>query len=126
MLKKHGITLGIERVGEEIFLSIKAIGKLTDKDYKTITPLIDKMLEGIEQPKVKVLMDVRKFEGWEPKAAWDDFTLGLKYGNSFDKIALVGASNLLAFGAKIAGWFMTGGEVENFDTIDEALKWISN
>jgi len=29
---KHGLSIGIERVGEDFFLSLKAIGKLTHAD----------------------------------------------------------------------------------------------
>ena len=126
MLKKHGITIGLERVEDEMFLSIKAVGKLTDDDYKAITPLLEKFLEGIDQPKIKALFDVREFEGWEPKAAWDDFTLGFKHGKGFEKIAMVGASGLLLFGAKVATWLLTDGEVENFETLEEAIKWLHN
>ena len=37
-IKRHGLSIGIERVGSEFFLSLKAIGKLTHEDYETITP----------------------------------------------------------------------------------------
>ncbi|MDG2125216.1 MAG: STAS/SEC14 domain-containing protein [Verrucomicrobiales bacterium] len=30
---RHGISIGIERVGEDFFLSFKAVGKLTHADY---------------------------------------------------------------------------------------------
>ena len=44
-LKKHGISIGIERVDEDIFLSLKVVGKLTHQDYETITPMISRMVE---------------------------------------------------------------------------------
>jgi len=40
-IKRHGLSIGIERSGSDVFLSLKAIGKLTHKDYETITPMID-------------------------------------------------------------------------------------
>ncbi|WP_339868113.1 DUF2892 domain-containing protein [Pseudohongiella nitratireducens] len=39
MLKRHGISIGIERTGQHFFLCLKAQGKLTHEDYQTITPL---------------------------------------------------------------------------------------
>lgn len=45
-IKKHGITVGIDRVGDEFFLSLKAQGTLTHQDYEVITPIIDSALKG--------------------------------------------------------------------------------
>ncbi len=39
-IKKHGLSIGIERVDNNFFLSLKAVGKLTHEDYETITPMI--------------------------------------------------------------------------------------
>ena len=89
-IERHGLSIGIEQVGDQIFLALKAIGKLTHEDYETITPMIDSALSAVKQPHVKVLIDATELEGWEPRAAWDDFKLGLKHGNEFDKIAMNG------------------------------------
>lgn len=43
---RHGLTIGIERVNSDFFLSLKAIGKLTHDDYEIITPMIDSALGG--------------------------------------------------------------------------------
>ena len=123
MIQRHGITMGMERLGDEIILSFKAVGKLTDEDYKTITPLIDRFLEGVKEPKVKMLFDAREFEGWELKAAWDDFKIGLKHGNEFAKVAIVGAPKWLEVLAKLSGWFMSG-EIKTFENMQEALEWL--
>ena len=123
MIQRHGITMGMERLGDEIILSFKAVGKLTDEDYKTITPLIDRFLEGVKEAKVKMLFDAREFEGWELKAAWDDFKIGLKHGNEFSKIAIVGAPKWLEVMAKVSSWFMSG-EIKTFENMQEALEWL--
>ncbi len=123
MLKRYGITMGIERVGDEMFVSFKAVGKLTHEDYETITPVIDKALEGIKAPKVKMLFDASEFEGWELRAAWDDFNIGLKHGNSFEKIAIVGNKKWMEITVKIASWFIDA-EVEVFDSVEKALEWL--
>ncbi len=39
---RHGLSIGIERVNNEFFLSLKAVGKLTHEDYKKITPMRSK------------------------------------------------------------------------------------
>ena len=121
---KHGLSIGIDRIGSDFFLSLKAVGKLTHEDYKTITPMIDSALDGVKEPKVKVLIDGTELEGWELRAAWDDFKLGLKHNNEFDKIAIYGNKNWQEITAKIGSWFISG-EVKYFENIEDALSWLN-
>ena len=120
---RHGLSIGIERVGDEFFLCLKAIGKLTHEDYKTITPMINSALEGVKDPKVKAFFDGTELEGWELRAAWDDFKLGLKHGGEFDKIALLGNKKWQEYSSKIGSWFVSG-EVKYFEDENEALAWL--
>lgn len=120
---RHGLSIGIERAGSDIFLTLKAIGKLTHEDYETSTPMIDSALNAVTEPKVKALIDGTELEGWELRAAWDDFRLGLKHGNEFVKIAIFGNKNWQEISAKIGAWFISG-EVKYFENLDEALTWL--
>ncbi|MGE0113782.1 MAG: STAS/SEC14 domain-containing protein [Steroidobacteraceae bacterium] len=122
-LERHGLSIGIERINSHFFLSLKAQGKLTHNDYETIIPMIDAALAEVKDPKLKVLVDGTELEGWEPRAAWDDFKLGLKHGNEFEKIAIYGNKDWQKLAAKIGSWFVSG-EVKYFDNCDEAIKWI--
>jgi hypothetical protein len=67
--QRHGLSIGIERMGSKFFLSMKAQGKLTHKDYEIITPLIDSALSEVKQPKVKALIDATELDGWHVRAA---------------------------------------------------------
>jgi len=120
---RHGLSIGIERVNNEFFLSLKATGKLTHEDYEKINPMIDSALQGIKDPNIKVFIDGSEFEGWELRAAWDDFKLGLKHGNNFDKIAIFGNKKWQEYSAKIGTWFISG-DVKYFEDADEALTWL--
>jgi len=120
---RHGLSIGIERVDNNFFLSLKAVGKLTHADYQVINPMIDAALEGIKGPKIKVFFDGSEFEGWELRAAWDDLKLGLKHGAEFDKIAIFGTKKWQEKLAKIGSWFISG-EIRYFDDANEALGWI--
>ncbi|NOQ14783.1 MAG: STAS/SEC14 domain-containing protein [Methyloprofundus sp.] len=122
-ITRHGLSIGIERVGNDFFLSLKATGKLTHEDYETINPIIDSALESVKDPKVKVFIDGSELEGWELRAAWDDFKLGLKHGNEFDKIAIFGNKRWQEYTAKIGSWFVSG-EVKYFENSNEALVWL--
>jgi len=122
-IKRHGLSIGMERVGSKFFLSLKAVGKLTHEDYNTINPLIDSALDGVKDPKVKVFIDGSELEGWQLRAAWDDFRLGLKHGNEFDKVAIFGNKKWQEYASKIASWFVSG-EVKYFDDSATALGWL--
>jgi len=124
-IKRHGLTIGIERVGSDFFLSLKAIGKLTHQDYETISPMIDSALQGVKEPKLKVLIDGTELEGWELRAAWDDFKLGLKHGSEFEKIAIYGNKNWQEITAKVGAWFISG-EVKYFEDYEAAVEWLNS
>ena len=59
------VSRGVERTGYGFFLSLKAQGKLSHKDYERITPMIDSAWTEVKKPKVKVLIDGTELEGWE-------------------------------------------------------------
>ena len=122
--KRHGLSIGIERFDNDFFLSLKAVGKLTHEDYKRITPMIDSALSMVKEPHVKVLIDGTQMEGWELRAAWDDFKIGLKHGNEFKRIAIYGNKNWQEITAKIGSWFVSG-EVKYFDNEGDALAWLN-
>lgn len=122
---KHGISIGINRVENEFFLTLKAVGKLTHEDYEKITPMIDNALQGVKDAKIKAFIDGTELEGWELRAAWDDFRLGLKHGSEFEKIAIFGNKKWQEFISKIASWFI-GGEVKFFENEEEAIDWLKS
>ena len=122
-VKRHGSSIGIERTEDDFFLSLKAIGKLTHDDYETITPMIESALEGVDHPRIKAIFDGTELEGWELRAAWDDFKIGLKHGSEFEKIAIYGNTRWQEIGAKVGSWFMSG-EVKYFENRDDALAWL--
>ncbi|MEX2962964.1 STAS/SEC14 domain-containing protein [Microbulbifer sp. TYP-18] len=120
---RHGLSIGIQRTNDSVFLYLKATGKLTHRDYEIIVPMIDRALDAVTEPKVKALFDARELEGWELRAAWDDFKLGLKHGNQFSRAAIVGNQHWLRAASAVAGWFVSA-EVELFDSPEQAVSWL--
>ena len=121
---RHGLSIGIERVNGSFFLTLRAVGKLKHEDYEVINPMIDSALEGVKDPKIRALIDGSEFEGWELRAAWDDFKMGLKHGSQFEKIAIFGDSKWQEMAAKVGSWFVSG-EVRYFEECDDALDWLN-
>lgn len=120
---RHGLSIGLERTEGQLFLSLKAQGKLTHQDYETITPLIDSAVAAVKDPKIKALIDATEWEGWEPRAAWDDFKLGLRHGKEFEKIAVYGNKGWQEVASKVGNWFVSG-EVRYFDEEAAAVAWL--
>ncbi len=122
-VSKHGISIGVNRINENFYVGIKAIGTLTHNDYEFMTPVLEDALQEVKQPKIKVIFDATEFDGWEARAAWDDFKLGLKHGKEFSKIAFVGNKNWEKLAARVGSWFIQG-EMKYFEDYDEAVDWI--
>ena len=123
VLKRHGISIGLERTDNDIFLRIKAVGKLTHKDYEVLSPMLDNAVQAVDHPKIRAFVDVLDLDGWELRAAWDDFTLGMKYGKEFHRVAIVGDKPWERVATKVAGWFISG-ETEYFEDEDSAMSWL--
>ena len=123
-IQRHGITIGIERIDSDFFLTLKLSGKLSHEDYEKITPMLDSALIEVKQPHIRALIDLTELEGWEVRAAWDDFKLGVKHGTQFVKIAIYGNKNWQEMAAKIGSWFVSG-DAKYFDNEAAALDWLN-
>ena len=120
---KHGISIGVERIDSHFYIAVKAIGRLTHDDYTLMTPLLDEAMKEVDESTVRLFFDGTEFEGWEPRAAWDDFKLGLKYGRKFSKVAMVGNKHWEQLVATVGNWFIKG-EIEYFEDEKAALEWL--
>ena len=124
MNQEHGISVGITHVEEFFFMKVKLNGTLTHKDYKNMIPLLRHAIKGVEKPQVKVFIDATEFDGWELRAAWDDFMYGMEFRKAFTKIAFVGTKTWEKYGVKIGSWFVSG-DVKFFASVDEAYTWLN-
>jgi hypothetical protein len=121
----QGLSLGISHYDHRVYMVLRATGKLTHADYRIITPLIDAELAKLDHPQVRMLVDLTSFEGWEPRAAWDDLKLGLKHKSEFERIAIYGHERWHEWAARIGRWFIAG-EFEFFENEKLALDWLAN
>ena len=121
---QHGISIGIERVNDEFMLTLSVNGKLKHSDYDIIVPMLESAIAGVNQPEIKALVDMRKFDGWELRAAWDDLKLGLKHGKEFTKIAMIGNKKWEEYAAKVGSWFIAG-DIKYFEDEADACNWLN-
>ena len=109
-------------------IGFKATGKLVDEDYKkVIIPSMESIAEKYDKERCLLYLP-KSFEGWTPKAMWDDFKIGVgKYRHSFEKIALVGGPEWMKLGFEADSHF-THAEIKVFsvDKLKEAWDWIKS
>ncbi len=122
-VKEHGISIGIKRSKKRLFIEIAMIGKLTHEDYKIFVPMIDKALKEAKELEIDLLVDMRKFKGWDMLAAWDDFKFGVKHRNAFDKMAIVGNKKWEKTSSAMMSHMMKG-KSKFFQERGPALTWL--
>lgn len=108
------------------YLHLKVSGKLTHLDYaEHLIPTIETAITN--SGKVRVLLEINDFQGWELRAAWDDFNVGIKHRKDFDKIAILGDRNWQKLIVKFFALFLKG--ETNFysnNQYQDAHNWLSS
>ena len=122
-IERHGISVGIERVSGETIIVFKAKGKLTHDDYQAMIPILKTTIKQIDSSALKMMVDISTLTGWELRAAWDDFKLGLVLNSKIDKIAIYGDKSWQEMASKVGSWFVSG-EIKSFEDHDSAKEWL--
>ena len=97
--------------------------KLHKVDYEVFLPVLK---SGIKQHgKIRLLLDMQDFHGWDAGAFWEDLKFGIHDFNHFDRIAMVGENKWEKAMAILCKPFVTG-TVKYFDHADKeaAQKWL--
>ena len=104
-------------------IGFKVSGKLTDDDYKTFIPELEKAIK--LSGTIRLLWDMEDFHGWEVHAAWDDLKYWMKYNSAIDRIAMVGDKKWEEWMVKLSKPFAKA-EVKYYDhsQIREAWDWL--
>ena len=100
-------------------------GKLHDEDYKVLVPEVEAVIE--REGKVRILLHLIDFEGWDLHAAWDDMKFGIKHCREFERIAIVGDKSWEGWMAKLSAPFTSSGSrFFAMDELEDAWSWISS
>ncbi len=104
-------------------IAFRLSGKLRDADYKILVPEVEALIE--REGKIRLLMLLEDFHGWDLHAAWDDMAFGIKHNRDLERIAMVGDKAWGKWMAKLSKPFL-GAEIEFFpvDEIDVAWDWL--
>ena len=104
-------------------LTVKASGKLSAKDYETLEPGVDKLIE--TAGRIKILFIMHDFHGWELGAVWEDIKFATKHCRDIEKVAMVGDKSWEKWMATICKPF-TMSSIKYFDTGEDnaARDWL--
>jgi len=104
-------------------IGVRVSGTLTDEDYKNFLPFLEELIA--KDAPLSVYVDMEDFEGWEPKAAWDDLKFGLAHDVDFKRIAIAGGPKWVKWMFKLSAVFFSA-EMRCFppDEKKKALAWL--
>ncbi|MFQ5480503.1 MAG: STAS/SEC14 domain-containing protein [Thermodesulfobacteriota bacterium] len=111
--------------GSGAVIGFELSGKLHDDDYKVLVPEVEAVIKG--EGKVRILLHLVDFKGWDLHAAWDDMKFGVKHYSDFERIAIVGDKSWEEWMARLSAPFTSSGS-RFFETheLEDAWSWISS
>ncbi|HLY10914.1 MAG TPA: STAS/SEC14 domain-containing protein [Planctomycetota bacterium] len=104
-------------------LTVRVSGKLAREDYREFVPEFERLLA--EHGKLRVLLEMVDFHGWEPGALWEDLKFDFHHFSHLDRLAMVGDRRWEKAMSIVCKPFTTA-EIRYFDRkdIDQARAWL--
>ena len=120
--EKPAIDVSTENDGK--LLVVRMTGKLHKSDYAHFVPLVEKAVQ--EHGKVRMLVHMHNFHGWDAGGLWEDVKFDVKHFNDIERLAIVGETAWEKWMAVFCKPFTTA-TIRYFpsDQAAQAREWIS-
>jgi hypothetical protein len=117
------MSIEMSEMGEGRILEVHVSGKLTREDYERLVPEVEQRIR--QYGKLRILVVMRDFHGWNAGALWEDVKFDLHHFNDIERLAIVGEAAWEKGMAVFCKPFTTA-KIRYFDqsAIEEARKWI--
>ncbi len=104
-------------------MGLKITSTLTKQDYQAFIPIIEDRIK--TYGKINMLIQFEDFDGLRMGAIWEDFKFSVNHLNDFNRVAVVGEKDWMAWMSKIAELFSSA-EIKYFepDQVQEAWQWV--
>ncbi len=104
-------------------IEVQITGKLSKEAYEQFVPMTEAKIE--EFGKVRMLVVMHDFHGWEAGALWEDIKFDLKHFNHIERLAIVGETKWEK-GMSVFCRPFTTAKIKYFDhtDIEQAREWI--
>jgi hypothetical protein len=105
-------------------VEVRLSGKLHKADYEHFVPEVEKAIAA--NGKIRVLMEMHDFHGWDLPALWQDIKFDRKHHQDIERIAMVGDKKWESGMAAFCKPF-TGAKIRYFDVKESAAarEWIA-
>jgi hypothetical protein len=115
--------LTTSQAGHKI-LEVRVSGKLTRSDYKKFLPDVERLIR--EGGKMRLLLVMHDFHGWNGGALWEDIKFDIRHFSDIDRLAIVGEKTWEKWMAAFCRPFTTA-RVVYFDhaQMQEARQWLA-
>ncbi len=103
-------------------LELQVSGKLAKEDYKHFVPEVERLIE--QHGKIRVLLEMKDFHGWNVRALWEDIKFDLKHFSDIDRVAMIGDKRWQKGMSRFCRPFTTA-KIRYFDSsaLEEARQW---
>lgn len=98
-----------------------ASGRLTEEDYRRLVPRLHEAID--RHGGLRLLILLRDFEGWTPKALIEDLRFDLRHRKDFERVAIVGERRWEEIMTRIAAPLFSG-SMRFFEDEAEARGWL--
>lgn len=117
------VTLDLPQSDASAPVSITLTGKLTRADYRQFLPALDAYMK--EHGRIRMLVRLVDFHGWDAGALWEDFKFDMKHFSGIERLAMIGDSKWEKWMAAFCAPFTTA-KIRYFDSSGEkeADDWI--
>ncbi|GIW97660.1 MAG: hypothetical protein KatS3mg111_0993 [Pirellulaceae bacterium] len=117
------MSFSVTEIAEGKIIRVELQGKLTKEAYEMFVPLTEERIK--QFGKVRMLVVLRDFHGWDAGALWEDIKFDLKHFNHIERLAIVGESKWEKGMAVFCRVFTTA-KIKYFDIneLEEAEQWI--
>ena len=104
-------------------LAVHVSGKLAKTDYEHLVPEFERLVR--RHGKLRLLLDMAGFHGWEAGALWEDIKFDMKHFADIERLAMIGEKKWERGMAEFCQPF-TKATIRYFDHPDaaEAQKWL--
>jgi len=104
-------------------LEVTVTEKLTRADYEMFVPQVERLIQ--RHGKIRVLMTMRDFHGWELSALWEDIKFDVKHFRDIERLAMVGEKKWQEGMSKFCKPF-TSADIRYFDLdeMESARRWV--
>jgi len=115
--------INLEEEEQKKIISITFKGKADKADYDLLVPQLETIIH--KGGRIRILVELRDFEGWTLGAFWEDAKFGLKHIRHIEKIAVVGEGKWKTAMTLFVKPFTTA-RVKYFDAgqMADAEKWV--